>query len=181
MKSWELKERGLGAQYKAGLHLICYLSGAVHLCMLTNCATGLGLLVIGFQRKHFLWGISIINSVWTHPQMNNEINNKKRYYFWQLGHFSFPAFFSSACFLLINFPRSCPPFHKMNFISTVGHWKCVYTASRKDNNNTQVLHWLRHLKEMNFFFLLPTADIQFSRFVTTGGFKYNAGKDFKQI
>ena len=63
MKSKELKQRGLGAQHNAELHLICYLSGAVHLCMLTNCATGLGLLVMGFQRKHFLSGISIINSV----------------------------------------------------------------------------------------------------------------------
>lgn len=63
----ELKESGLGTQNNPGIHLICYLSGAVHLCMLTNCATGLGLLVIGFQRKHFLSGISIINSVWTHP------------------------------------------------------------------------------------------------------------------
>lgn len=40
------------------------------------------------------------------------------YYFWQLGHFSFPAFYA-ACFLLINFPRSCPPFPRMNFIKTV--------------------------------------------------------------
>lgn len=112
MKSGKLKGRGLGAQNNAGLHLICYLSGAVHLCMLTNCATGLGPLVIGFQHKHFLSGISIINSVWTHPQMNNEINNENVITFgsWVISRFLlfFPP--SSACFLLINFPRSCPPF-----------------------------------------------------------------------
>ena len=49
-KGRELKER-FGDKI---IHLIRYLSGAVHLCMLTNCAIGLGLLVIGFQHKHFL-------------------------------------------------------------------------------------------------------------------------------
>lgn len=143
MKSGKLKGRGLGAQNNAGLHLICYLSGAVHLCMLTNCATGLGLLVIGFQRKHFLSGISIINSVWTHPQMNNEINNENVITFgsWVISRF---LLFSFACFLLINFPRSCPPFHKMNFISMVGHWRCGHAGSWKENNRnkTQDLHQL---------------------------------------
>lgn len=110
-EKWKIERERFGSTMQCrGFRLMCYLSRAVHLHMLTNCATGLGPLVIRFQHKHFLSGISIINSVWTHPQMNNEINNENVITFgsWVISRFLPPT--PSACFLLINFPRSCPPF-----------------------------------------------------------------------
>ena len=114
--------------------------------------------------------------------MNNEINNENVITFGSWVISRFPAF-SSACFLLINFPRSCPLFHEMIFISVVGRWKVRLHICEEDNNqnNAQALccllvtyrNWIIYF--IHYLSKSHTAATQwFSCFVTTGGYKYTS-------